>query len=231
MSKRIARTITGLETEDKYRLFCLPPKRYLRNPENISQGYFEFRKQEILTLAGHGAKCSLHWKSANWQAHIPNWVKEILKHSEKREFRIRKSVINGRTIYYGAVKSEGRLTRKEWQVRLPKELAESLWPLTEECRIFKTRYTIKLKFGRVIHLDVFEQTLSGLIIAEVESPSEKSACDYLSKGGPANMLGSCVLVTYDTKHRHRKLMTATQCPALPVLFSRGDKQKLCAKQG
>ena len=226
MATVIAKSRTGLETEDKYRLWCLPVKKYLVKPELISQGYFRFTDQEILEFSG---RLHLQWKHGKktWQTKIPHWVKKILKHSEKREFRIRRSEYeDGRVVYYGTVKSDGRLTRKEWQVRLRKELAELLWPFTEGCRIYKTRYTIDLPENRVIHLDAFEQCLDGLIIAEVESPNEESAAAYFAKGGPANLLGSCVLVTYDTRHRHRKLMEADSPPPFPVLFSATDKKAL-----
>lgn len=228
MKSITARSSTGLETEDKYRLLKLPAKRYLVRPERISQGYFRFEDQDLLTIVSEHGSCYLEWKHGKkvWRTAIPKWTKAILKNSRKREFRIRRSESSGRVFYFGAVKSEGRLTRKEWQVRLPKELAELLWPFTDGHRIYKTRHTIKLKFDRIIHLDVFEQRLQGLIIAEVECPTEASAKEYLAKGGPANMLGTCVLVTYDSMHRHRKLMDATEPPALPLLFSRKDKAVL-----
>jgi adenylate cyclase len=68
-------------------------------------------------------------------------------------------------------------TRVEEEIRVDRDVLESLWPLTEGRRIRKTRYEIP--HGELtIDLDVFEGGLEGLRIAEVEFPDEQGADSF-----------------------------------------------------
>ncbi len=68
-----------------------------------------------------------------------------------------------RTIKLGA-----GVKRIEVEEQLSEELFAALWPLTEGCRVFKTRYTVRDK-GLVWEIDEFHDR--DLYLAEVELPS------------------------------------------------------------
>jgi adenylate cyclase len=63
------------------------------------------------------------------------------------------------------------------EVELPLEEADfqALWELTQGRRLQKTRYELPLEGGLIVELDVFEENLAGLRIAEVEFASEEDA--------------------------------------------------------
>jgi len=67
------------------------------------------------------------------------------------------------------------------QVRTEEELAiddrrfESLWPLTEGRRIDKTRHVVTLGDGLEAELDVYSEPHAGLLVAEVEFPSQEAS--------------------------------------------------------
>ena len=69
------------------------------------------------------------------------------------------------------------LAREEAEIELDSANFEQLWPLTEGRRLRKRRHVIPhgdLK----IELDVYEEELGGLLVAEVEFPSEDEAGDF-----------------------------------------------------
>ncbi len=222
---------TGMEVEDKYRLLHLPLQAQIDIgvPAKIKQGYLTLLSTGVVriiepkkrTHSSYLLEVSL--KGTEWQTEMPPWVAKIIANGKGREFRLRVSKEGGETTYTGAIKSKGRLSRAEWQVNLPVWVAEYLWPFTKKHRIFKTRYTIAQE-ERVIHLDIFERHLTGLVIAEVESPSKDSARTYRRAGGPSSLLGPCVLVTYDTRHRHRRLMKAKCPPESPLMVTPREDQ-------
>jgi adenylate cyclase len=72
------------------------------------------------------------------------------------------------------VKGAGDLSRVEVELALSQEQFESLWPLSEGRRIEKTRH--ELPGG--IELDVYYGALDGLIVAEIEFPSEAESAAY-----------------------------------------------------
>lgn len=72
------------------------------------------------------------------------------------------------------VKRGKGLTRAEVEIDIAKDQFDALWPLTEGARIEKRRYE-RAHGDRMIELDVFEGRLDGLMVAEVEFPSEESA--------------------------------------------------------
>jgi adenylate cyclase len=72
------------------------------------------------------------------------------------------------------VKAGAGRTRTEEEIELDRERFDSLWPLTENRRVKKTRYLIS--HGELeIELDVYGGELEGLLVAEVEFPDQASA--------------------------------------------------------
>ena len=88
--------------------------------------------------------------------------------------RIRKEDDN----YYLTYKSKGLMTREEYNLPLTKESYEHMRPKADGILISKTRYLIPEKDGLTIELDVFHDDYEGLLLAEVEFPSEDAANAY-----------------------------------------------------
>jgi adenylate cyclase len=66
--------------------------------------------------------------------------------------------------------------REEVEIQLGDDQFQELWPLTEGLRISKTRFRVPLgEDGPVAEVDVFEGVLEGVVLAEVEFPSEEEA--------------------------------------------------------
>jgi CYTH domain-containing protein len=97
------------------------------------------------------------------------------------------------------VKSGRGLVRDETEVELSAEQFEALWPATAERRIEKTRYEIPASEGLVIELDVYRGALDGLVVAEVEFPSEEASGRFAGPG----WFG--VEVTTDDAYKNRAL--------------------------
>jgi adenylate cyclase len=66
------------------------------------------------------------------------------------------------------VKSGTGLVRNETEIELSEAQFAMLWPATEGARVEKVRHTLRAQDGHLIELDVYDGTLSGLIVAEVE---------------------------------------------------------------
>ena len=73
--------------------------------------------------------------------------------------------------HYQTIKSEGGLSRAEYETELTQDQFQTLWPATEGRRVEKTRYDIILSRVK-IEVDVYRGDLSGLCTAEVEFASE-----------------------------------------------------------
>ena len=72
------------------------------------------------------------------------------------------------------VKRGAGISREEAEVELDTDAFERLWPLTEGRRLRKRRHIVP--FGDLeIEVDVYEGELDGLVVAEVEFPSEDEA--------------------------------------------------------
>lgn len=92
------------------------------------------------------------------------------------------------------------LAREEAEIELDSANFERLWPLTEGRRLRKRRHVIPhgdLK----IELDVYEEELGGLLVAEVEFPSEDEAGDFQ----PPDWIGE--EVTGDERYLNETLAT------------------------
>ncbi len=80
--------------------------------------------------------------------------------------------------YYMTYKGKGLLTREEYNLPLTEESFNHLIKKADGIVIEKTRHYLPLSGkdeGLTVELDVFSGELSGLIIAEVEFPSEEAA--------------------------------------------------------
>ena len=80
--------------------------------------------------------------------------------------------------YFLTYKSKGLMAREEYNLPLTQEAYEHLKSKADGLVISKTRYLIPEKNGLTIELDVFHEDYEGLLLAEVEFPSEKAANSY-----------------------------------------------------
>lgn len=77
------------------------------------------------------------------------------------------------------VKHKGSFVREEFNVPLSSELWDGLWALTAGRRLYKTRYEIPLG-ERVVEIDVYDGSNSGVVVAEVEFPDEQTALAFIA---------------------------------------------------
>jgi adenylate cyclase len=115
---------------------------------------------------------------------------------EEGEVRLRR---RGDDLVLTAKRGSG-LSRDEAEVELDDERFEQLWPLTEGRRLHKRRHVIP--HGDLeIEMDVYEGDLEGLMIAEIEFPSEDQARAF----EPPDWLGEDV--TGDSRYLNETLAT------------------------
>jgi adenylate cyclase len=89
------------------------------------------------------------------------------------EVRLRR---RGEQLVLTAKRGSG-LARDEAEVELERDAFEELWPLTEGRRLHKRRYV--LPYGDLeFEVDVYEAGLEGLVVAEIEFPSEDAAREF-----------------------------------------------------
>lgn len=89
--------------------------------------------------------------------------------------RIRRSNDN----YILTYKGSGLMMREEYNLPLTKEAYDHLRPKADGIIISKKRYLIPLTDRLTIELDLFEDELSGLVLAEVEFETEEEANSFL----------------------------------------------------
>ena len=99
------------------------------------------------------------------------------------------------------VKSGPGHVRVEEEFAIDERRFEALWALTEGRRVAKTRYVVPLEDGLEAEVDVYGEALEGLVVAEIEFPSEAdsetfSAPDWLGRD-----------VTEDTAYATQALAT------------------------
>jgi|SRR4051812_18818443 adenylate cyclase len=63
--------------------------------------------------------------------------------------------------------------REEREIRLSEKQFETLWPATRGRRLHKTRYEVPWK-NVIIEIDIYHGRNQGVIVAEVEFPSQSS---------------------------------------------------------
>lgn len=96
------------------------------------------------------------------------------------------------------VKRGGGLVRAEVEVELDRERFESLWPLTEGRRVVKRRLLVPS--GEVhFDVDIYEEGLAGLRVAEVEFASVEASESF----SPPDWFG--MEVTEDGRYKNRNL--------------------------
>lgn len=78
------------------------------------------------------------------------------------------------------MKSGGMMIRQEYEMDISEEQFNHLQTKTEDHLVHKTRYKIPYDNGLIIELDIFEEQLTGLTMAEVEFPSEDAASSFIS---------------------------------------------------
>ncbi len=87
-----------------------------------------------------------------------------------REVRLRKAGHQ----YWLTVKTEGTLTRKEYETELTAQQFQQLWEATENRRLTKDRFR-NYRPDYLLEIDEYHQPLQGLLVAEVEFRSEAAA--------------------------------------------------------
>lgn len=80
--------------------------------------------------------------------------------------------------YFLTVKSDGTLSRDEWESEIPDWVFNMLWVKTDGKRIQKTRYEIKFQ-EVIIEFDKYHGHLEGLIILECEFQDELTAWNFI----------------------------------------------------
>lgn len=101
--------------------------------------------------------------------------------------------------YYLTYKSKGLMVREEHNLPLSKEAYQHLLPKIDGLLIRKKRYLIPYSEGLTIELDVFEESLAPLILAEVEFDTEKAANAFI----PPDWFGEDV--TYSSLYHNSTL--------------------------
>ena len=105
--------------------------------------------------------------------------------------------------YYLTYKSAGLMAREEYNLPLDREAYLHLKPKADGLVIAKTRYLMPEKDGLTIELDVFHEEYEGLLLAEVEFPSEEAANAYI----PPAWFGEDV--TYSSRYHNSTLSRGT----------------------
>ena len=112
------------------------------------------------------------------------------------EVRVRRK---GERLVLTAKRGSG-LSRDEAEVELDRAGFDRLWPLTEGRRLHKRRHVVP--HGDLeIEVDVYEGDLDGLVVAEIEFPSEKEAREF----DPPEWMGKDV--TGDERYLNETLAT------------------------
>lgn len=101
--------------------------------------------------------------------------------------------------YYLTYKSKGLLSREEYNLPLTKDAYYHLKEKADGIVISKDRYVIPEKDGLSIELDIFHEAYEGLLLAEVEFPSEEAAKSY----APPEWFGEDV--TFSSKYHNSTL--------------------------
>ncbi|MCT4685867.1 CYTH domain-containing protein [Vallitalea sp.] len=101
--------------------------------------------------------------------------------------------------YYVTYKSSGLMVRQEFEDEISKEQYNTLKSKVDYNLISKKRYYIPLDNSLTVELDIFNDKLEGLIMAEVEFDSEESANNFTP---PSWFVKE---VTFDTRFHNSNL--------------------------
>jgi CYTH domain-containing protein len=102
--------------------------------------------------------------------------------------------------YYLTCKSKGLLKREELELSISEDTYFNLLKKIDYKLIKKKRYYIPLNMGLIAELDIFEDFLEGLQIAEVEFDTEENAQSFK----PPHWFGK--EVTFDSKFQNNQLI-------------------------
>jgi CYTH domain-containing protein len=103
--------------------------------------------------------------------------------------------------FWQTLKSDGGLTRRETETPITSTQFDALWPCTVGHRVEKVRYEISLPDDVTAHLDVYNGSLWGLVVVEVEFCSAVEA----EKFAPPSWFGR--EVTWDSRYKNKNLAT------------------------
>jgi CYTH domain-containing protein len=118
----------------------------------------------------------------------------LLVTGDGTELRLRRA--SGR--FYQTLKTGRGLERIELEIELSREQFEAMWPATEGRRVVKDRYELEHD-GLVVEVDVYHDTLTGLITAEVEFDSREASEVF----DPPDWVGA--EVTDDDRYKNQSL--------------------------
>ena len=119
---------------------------------------------------------------------------------------------NADTHYILTVKSSGMMARQEFELELSEDSYLNLRTKISGNIISKKRYVIPLDKGLKLELDIFEGVFDGLIIGEIEFPSEEMAKKYTP---PAYLAEE---VTYDTRFHNSTLSNMSEGEISDLIF-------------
>ena len=105
--------------------------------------------------------------------------------------------------YFITVKSDGDLTRDEWEKYLPKWAFHQLWPKTEGTRVIKTRYYVYYN-NFCLEVDRYHGDLDRLWRVECEFTSEQEAKEFTLPDWIGKK-GSVKEVTNDKRYKNKSL--------------------------
>ena len=106
--------------------------------------------------------------------------------------------------YFLTYKSKGLMSREEYNLPLTAEAYEHLKPKADGILITKDRYVIPEKDRLFIELDVFHGEYEGVLLAEVEFPTEEAANAYTAP----DWFGEDV--TYSTRYHNSTMSQGWQ---------------------
>lgn len=101
--------------------------------------------------------------------------------------------------YCLCMKSQGHMIREEFELNLTQEQYENLWEKVEFSPIKKTRYFIPLGDGLTAELDIYDDSLDGLVTVEVEFDSSLEAGNFK----PPTWFGTDI--THDNRYKNNHL--------------------------
>jgi adenylate cyclase len=115
------------------------------------------------------------------------------------ELRIRRK---GELQYYLTAKSEGTLSREEWETEIPAWVFDLLWPRTEGRRVEKLRYSIRYQ-RLTFEVDEYLGRLKGLVTLECELAEDEAAMNLILPSWTVQ----AVDVTEDKRYKNKALAT------------------------